>query len=225
MRILVINPNSNASVTAGLRDAVADRARPGEVDIDCITLPEAPFGIETDADIAAVRPMIVDRIVTSQETCDAFVIACYSDPGLDQSQAVCARPIRGIHESALTLAASRGRPFGVLALSQGSIARHLSYIRRTGHQKHHVGERPLNLSVDAAANDPGALARIVAVGRELRDENGAETLILGCAGMARHRAAAEETLGIPVIDPVQAAVDLLIPAPSGLRHHGASGAA
>ena len=207
-RILVINPNSNRTVTAGIDAAVASARRPGELDIDCVTLDEAPFGIETDEDIAAVVPMVVHRISADCPHYDAFVIACYSDPGLNESRTICKKPVFGIHESAVALSASFERRFGVLALGRESIQRHIAYVRSIGMQEFHAGERPLDLSVDAAANDPESLARIVATGRELIDEDGAETLVLGCAGMARHRRAAQEQLGVPVIDPVQAAVTM-----------------
>jgi Asp/Glu/hydantoin racemase len=205
-RLLVINPNSNTSVTAGIDDAVAEFRRRDELSIDCVTLPDAPFGIESDDDIAAVVPMIIQAITEARSDYDAFVIACYSGPGLDESRAACSRPVFGIHESALTLAAAAERPFGVLALSSASIERHIAYIQGLQMQRYHVGERALNLSVDDAANGPEALQRIIAVGRGLIKDMGAESLVLGCAGMARHREAAEAALGVPVIDPVQAAV-------------------
>jgi Asp/Glu/hydantoin racemase len=52
--------------------------------------------------------------------------------------------------------------------------------------------------------------RLVEVGRELRDEDGADVLIMGCAGMAAHRARLKEELGIPVVEPTQAAVAMAI---------------
>ena len=54
------------------------------------------------------------------------------------------------------------------------------------------------------------LERMVAVGRELKDRDGAQAVIMGCAGMARHRLALEDALGIPVIDPTQAAVTMAL---------------
>ena len=72
----------------------------------------------------------------------------------------------------------------------------------------HAGERPLGVTVDAAANDPTTLEKIVHVGRELIDEDGAQMLILGCAGLAAHRKPAQARLGVPVIDPVMAAVTM-----------------
>jgi allantoin racemase len=73
-----------------------------------------------------------------------------------------------------------------------------------------AGERPLNMSVAETASGDNTLARMVEVGRRLRDEDGAEAVVMGCAGMARHRRPLEEALGIAVIDPTQAAVTMAI---------------
>ena len=209
-RILVINPNSNASVTAGIDAAVSDRRREGQWAIDCVALDDGPFGIETAEDIATVVPMIVSRVYADRDSYDAFVIACYSDPALNECRALVSRPVLGIQESAVLLSASYERRFGVLALGRESIQRHIAYVRSIGMHDFHAGERPLDMTVDQAANDPETIDRIVATGRELIDEDGAETLILGCAGMARHRQAAEKALGVPVIDPVQAAIEMAV---------------
>ena len=73
-----------------------------------------------------------------------------------------------------------------------------------------AGERPLDISVDDAANDPEVLQKIIDTGRQLVEEDGAETLILGCAGLAAHRKAAQMELGVPIIDPVEAAVTMAV---------------
>ena len=67
-----------------------------------------------------------------------------------------------------------------------------------------AGERPRNLSV-ADSERPEAVDRLLEVGAELRDTDGADVLVLGCAGMTRHRRALEAALGLPVLDPTQAA--------------------
>jgi Asp/Glu/hydantoin racemase len=207
-RILVINPNSNAAVTNGIDAAVDGMRCPNELEIDCMTLEEGPFGIESDEDIERVGPMVAKTIVAKNELYDAFVIACYSDPGLEESRQLSAKPVFGIHESAVALSSSYERRFGVLALGRESIQRHIAYVRSLGMQGFHAGERPLNVTVDQAASDSSTLDKIVATARELVEEDGAETIILGCAGMAAHRRAAQEQLGTPVIDPVQAAVTM-----------------
>jgi allantoin racemase len=73
-----------------------------------------------------------------------------------------------------------------------------------------AGERPLEMSVAETASGEGTLAKMITVGRMLKDEDGAGAIVMGCAGMARHRKPLEEALGIPVIDPTQAAVTMAL---------------
>jgi allantoin racemase len=100
----------------------------------------------------------------------------------------------------------------VLALSDESIRRHVAYIRKMGCEDNLAAELPLDISVDEAANDPATLAKVLSSGRRLVDEFDASSIILGCAGMAGHRAVAERELAVPVIEPAQAAVKLAIEA-------------
>lgn len=206
-RILVINPNSNESVTRGIDAALDGYRRRHNIEIDCVTLEEGPFGIESDEDIRTVAPMVT-TCIASNAAYDAYVIACYSDPGLNESRTIAKRPVLGIQESAVALSASHTRRFGVVALGRESIQRHIAYVRSLGLQDWHAGERPLDISVDAAANDPAVRNQIIETGRQLVEEDGAETIILGCAGLASHRKPVQQALGVPVIDPVQAAISL-----------------
>ena len=204
-RILVLNPNSNERVTRGLEKGLAGwRARSGAT-LEYATLAEGPFGIESGEDIARVAPLVVETIARRAD-CDAFVIACYSDPGLAQCRASVDSPVFGMQESAVAAAIAHGGRFGVLALSERSIERHLAYLDGLGLRSRLAGERALGLSVDGAATDPAAFAAIVAQGAALVREEGARTLILGCAGLAAHREPAARKLGVPVIEPVRAAV-------------------
>ena len=204
-RILVINPNSNVSVTRGLEKSLVPLCKSLGVEVECHTIAEAPFGIESDEDIEQVAPLVVEHI-GRHPGFNAYVIACYSDPGLAQARRVVPVPVLGIHESATALCAAQGRRFGVLALGRESIQRHIAYVRQLGFQAYHAGERPMDISVDEAANEPATLDKIVQNGRLLIEEDGAETIILGCAGLAAWRDDAQRSLGVPVIDPVMAAV-------------------
>ena len=73
-----------------------------------------------------------------------------------------------------------------------------------------AGDRAVNMSVAETASGEGTLARMTEVGLQLRDEDGAACIVMGCAGMAAHRRPLERALGIPVIDPVQAAVVMAV---------------
>ncbi len=208
-RILVVNPNSNEAVTRGLDEALRPLAFADGPEIVCRTLAEGPYGIESQADVDGVA-MPLRRLVEAENGTDAFVIACYSDPGLHVCREGTARPVFGIAECGVLTALARADRFGVIAIRQKSIRRHLRYLRQMGLMDRLAGERPLEMSVAEAASGEGTLNRMIAVGRELTAIDGAEAVVMGCAGMARHRRALEEALGVPVIDPTQAAVTMAL---------------
>ena len=210
--ILVINPNSNEQVTRNLRESF----KPFEkmASIESVTLVAGPFGIETDADVEMAASMVIDRVADELDR-DAYVIACYSDPGLVACRRRTEKPVFGMQESALRAAARDGRRFGVLALSDASIARHLRYIRALGLQDQLAAELSLNVSVEQSAADPAMLDKVIFNGRRLVEEFGAEAIVLGCAGMAALQEAAEQALSVPVIEPARAAVEEAIAASSG----------
>jgi Asp/Glu/hydantoin racemase len=207
--ISVINPNSNEAVTRGLEKALAGLAFEDGPKIVCSTLAEGPLGIETQAHADdVVAPL--RRVVAADNASSAFVIACYSDPGLHSCREASARPVFGIAECAVLTALARAERFGVIAISARSIRRHLRYLRQMGLTQRFAGERPLEMSVAETASGEGTLARMIEIGRTLRDQDGAEAVVMGCAGMARHRRPLEQALGVPVIDPTQAAVAMAI---------------
>lgn len=208
-RILVVNPNSNEAVTRGLEEALAPLAFADGPAIVCRTLAEGPFGIESQADVEGVA-MPLRRLVEADNESDAFVIACYSDPGLHVCREGTARPVFGIAECGVLTALARADRFGVIAIRQRSIRRHVRYMRQMGLLDRLAGERPLEMSVAETASGEGTLARMIQVGRELKEIDGAEAIVMGCAGMARHRRPLEEALGVPVIDPTQAAVAMAV---------------
>lgn len=203
-RILVINPNSNETVTRGLSDALDEIRFADGPEIVCRTLAEGPVGIETQEHIESVT-LPLRRLVTSTDAA-AFVIACYSDPGLHVCREATARPVFGINEAGVLTALGRGERFGVIAIRQASIRRHVRYLRQMGLVERLAGERSLDMSVAETASGDRTLDKMIEIGRELRDLDRADVIVMGCAGMARHRRPLEDALGVPVIDPTQAAV-------------------
>jgi Asp/Glu/hydantoin racemase len=208
-RIRVVNPNSNETVTRNL-DAALDALRfENGPEIVCSTLAEGPFGIETQADVESVV-LPLRRLVEADNASDAFVIACYSDPGLHVCREGTERPVFGIAECGVLTALARAGRFGVIAIGQRSIPRHMRYLRQMALVERLAGERPLGMTVAETASGEKTLERMIEVGRQLKEEDGAEAVVMGCAGMAHHRRPLEDALGIPVIDPALAAVTMAI---------------
>jgi len=207
--IRVINPNSNDAVTAGISEALEPLRLADGPRLECITLSDGPFGVESQADVSMVEPLIVDYIKADAEAA-AFIIACYSDPGLALCREATDRPVYGIAECAMATALSRGQSFGVIAILSQSIPRHIRHMRERLLHNHCAGERALELTVAEVENSSDTYEKMLEVGTKLRDKDGAEVIIMGCAGMAKYRDTLEKSLGVPVIDPTIAAAGMAI---------------
>jgi Asp/Glu/hydantoin racemase len=207
--ILVINPNSSDSVTRGIDEACAPLRMAGGPAIECVTLREGPPGIETQRHVDSVVQPLLNLLREKERQYAAFVIACYSDPGLHSLREATRKPVLGISESGILTALTLGHKFGVIAILRQSIPRHLRYVGALGVADRLAAELPVELGVAELSDESKTFGRMVEVGRQLR-EQGTDVIVMGCAGMARYRKPLQEALGIPVVEPTQAAVSMAI---------------
>ncbi|MEI6970448.1 MAG: aspartate/glutamate racemase family protein [bacterium] len=208
--VLVINPNSTDAVTRCIDKACEPLRMSGGPRIECTTLKDGPPGIETQQDVdGVVAPL--KRLVSEREmACSAFVIACFSDPGMHALRAVTRKPVLGIMECGLLTAMTIGRRFGIIAILQQSIPRHLRAIGDLGVSGRLAAELAVGLRVAELSDEKRTFIRMVETGRALRDTHGADVVIMGCAGMANYRKSLQDEIGIPVVDPVQAGVAMAV---------------
>jgi allantoin racemase len=209
-RILVINPNSTDAVTRGIDDAMAPLRFAGGPEIRCVTLAEGPPAVESQSDADSVILPLCQLIREAETDAGAFVIACFSDPGLFAAREATAKPVLGIAECGILTALTLGHRFGVISILARSVPRQLRYVAAMGVGQRLAGDLPIGLGVLELADARTTLARMIEVGRELRDQRGADVLVMGCSGMARYRAELEEAVQIPVVEPTQAAVAMAI---------------
>ena len=216
--ILVINPNSDEMVTGNMAQELKRFNFSEGPRIECVTLSDGPLGIESQADIESVT-IPLTKMVSKKKEVDAFVIACYSDPGLHVCREASEKPVFGIQECGILTAMSRGDRFGVIALQESSMRRHLRYMRQMGVMERLAGERVAELSVRESVSGEKTFEKLLSAAKQLRDLDQADTIILGCAGMAKHRTKLEAKIGIPVIEPVQSAVSMAMHSLLSTRQH------
>ncbi|MBB5514516.1 Asp/Glu/hydantoin racemase [Rubricella aquisinus] len=204
--IILLNPNSSEQVTEGI-DAAVDPLRALGVPIQCVTLKDGPPGIETQAQADRVIAPMLDLAAGIEAS--AFVVACFGDPGLHAMRDEMTVPVLGIQECAVMQALTVGQRFGVIAILERSVPRHYRAFGAMGVLDRLVGDYPLDLTVAELADADRTVARMAEVGQRLRAD-GANSIIMGCAGMARYRAQLEQDIGLPVIEPCQAAVGMAI---------------
>jgi Asp/Glu/hydantoin racemase len=206
--LIVINPNSSQTVTDGIDAAIAPLRTFG-IPIRCLSLAEGPAGIETQrqADLT-IAPML--RLAAAQKDAAGYVIACFGDPGLHALRDQTELPVVGIQEAAVMCALPLGQRFGVIAILPASIPRHLRAFGAMGVLDRLAGDRALGLGVADLADPGKSLDAMIATGKRLRDEDGANVLIMGCAGMAMYRDLLQEATGLPVVEPTQVAVSMAL---------------
>jgi len=208
-RILVINPNSNREVTAAIdRNLESLRFADGP-QICCVTLEDAPPGIETARHADQVVAPICALIAREDNGASAFVIACFGDPGLASARETTAKPVIGIGEGGITAALNHGERYGILTNLPEDINPGLRQIRALGLEARLAGVEAAGIAVIDLDDEAGSRAGLLAAGRRLK-EKGAEIIVLGCAGMVPYGPDLEAATGLKVIDPVHAATGLAI---------------
>jgi Asp/Glu/hydantoin racemase len=203
-RILFINPNRNTACGDGIAAALAPFQAPGLPRLDVVSLPEGPPAIYSWGDWFAAAGPILATIAREEASTDAFVIACASDPALPAAREATRRPVFGMFSAAVAQALALGGRFGVIALVRASVARHALALGQMGVEGRLAAEVPLDVTMETLLDPVATRVRMVAVAKELVSA-GAASVVLGCAGMAHHRAAIEEAAGVPVVEPAQAA--------------------
>lgn len=207
MKIAVINPNTTSAMTATIADC-ARRVSGAGTTIRASNPPTGPVAIEGWYDEAMATPGLLAELAAAERAgCDGYVIACFGDPGLYAARELVRAPVVGIAEAAMHTASLLAPRFSVvttLARTSG-MAWHLA--DRYGMRRFCASVRAADVPVLALV-DPQSPARrrIVAECRDAIERDGAEAIVLGCAGMAELCAEIAAEIGAPVVDGVTAAV-------------------
>ena len=207
MILKLVNPNTTVAMTRMIEQAGLAAAGPG-VEVVAVTSKSGPASIESHYDEALCVPGLLAEI-TGGEPADGFVLACFSDPGLDAAREVASGPVVGIAEAGMRAATYLGRTFAVVTTLARSAGRTRELTHRYGVAEYCVGIRATGIPVLNLETDLNARSRILAECRAAIDEDGAEAVVLGCAGMADLCADVYRELAVPVIDGVAAGVAAL----------------
>lgn len=223
MRILIVNPNTTASMTRKAALAARTVAASGTEII--ATNPEfGPPSIEGYYDEAFSVPGMLGEIRRHPDA-DAVVIACFDDTGLDAARCATSAPVIGIGEAGFHMASMIAGKFGVVTTLSRSVPAIEHNLVRYGLASRCSGVRASEVPVlDLEIPGSGASERISdEIGRAIREDR-AEAIVLGCAGMADLASRLGDLHGLPVIDGVSAAVKLAEGLVSlGLRTSGLGG--
>lgn len=209
MRIMVINPNSTASMTAQIGHSARRCCFPGTV-IEAVNPQGTPPSIEGHADEARSVPAMLELIRDGERRgVDGYVIACFDDPGLAAAREVAAGPVLGICQAGIQVAMTIAARFSIVTTLPRSVPIIEDLVDAYGARHRCRSVRAVDMPVLALEQDPAtAEERLVREIRAARDLDGAEAVVLGCAGMSELCERLQRLTGTPVIDGVSAAVKL-----------------
>ncbi|WP_158816353.1 aspartate/glutamate racemase family protein [Methylocapsa sp. S129] len=209
MKLLVVNPNTSAGMTARIGEAARAAASAG-TQIAAVNPSSGPASIEGYFDEAFAVPGMLEEIIKGETAgIDAFVIACFDDTGLEAARCCASGPVIGIGEAAFHLATLIAHRFSVVTTLSRSIAPIEANLVKYGLDRRCARVRACDvpvLALDDAAS--GARAKLSAEIGRAKAQDGADAIVLGCAGMADLAASLAREHGLPVIDGVAAAVKL-----------------
>jgi allantoin racemase len=197
MKILIINPNSDPVMTEAILDS-ARKFAAGEFEVDCVSTPGAPPFIETYEDQIKAGPGMIQLLRENEEAVDAFVIACHCDPNLDVMKEITKKPMVGIGEASMKIASMLGHRFSVISTNRHSIPNKEALV-----ETYHLQD--LCASIRAPMDEMKESSdeeTYIHTARMAIEEDMAEVIVLGCAGMAGLDKYLETKLGVPVLDGV-----------------------
>ncbi len=206
MRILIVNPNTTASMTGKAATAARAVAAAG-TEIIAATSRMGPASIEGHYDGALAIPGLLSELKEQQAAgYDAAIVACFDDTGLDAARAFADVPVLGLCESAVATAGFLAQRFTVVTTLERSRVLIDNLVRRYGmggRARVRASDIPVLELEDAAS---GAIGKLRAEIERALSEDGAEAIVLGCAGMTDLARELQDLYGVPVIDGVAAAV-------------------
>jgi allantoin racemase len=213
MRILIINPNSSVEMAETIQRSAEEFAG-GAFEVATVPNPAAPEFLETYQDEVAAAPGMVELVRRHEDDFDAIIIACHSDTNIDAVKEMTTKPVVGIGEASMKLATMLGHNFAVVTTHVHSIPGKLAQAR-----KYHLQDLLVAVRAPAKGDeDLGDEDLFLALAHKAVEEDLAEVIVLGCAGLAGMDKRIQEELGVPVLDGVTCALIVA----TGLVRYGVS---
>ena len=192
-------------MTDKIAQAARAVARP-DTEIVAASSQDGPASIQGFLDVATCVPGLLNEVVQHKEV-DAIVIACFDDTGLDAVRSLVSVPVLGIGEAAYHAASMIANKFSVITTLSRSVPGLENNLLRYGLAQKCACVRATEIPVlKLEQGDPATLDKIRLEIHASINEDKAEAIVLGCAGMADLMARLSEEFGLPVIDGVSAGV-------------------
>ena len=207
MKLCIINPNTTESMTQTIRRTAKNFCN----DTTKLIVTNPTFGpesIEGYYDEVFCIPGLISEI-KKHPAADVYIIACFDDTGLDAARTFTAKPVIGIGEASYHVASLLAGNFSVITTLDVSILPLKHNILKLGLDRLCVNVSSIQIPVlEIEKIDTSSVIRLEQEIERTIEEDRAEAIVLGCAGMSSFTTCLEQKFKLPVIDGVSSAVVL-----------------
>ena len=208
IRILVVNPNTTQSMTDDIGATAQKYARP-DTEIVAVSPSYGPRSIEGHFEEYIAALATVEQVTKARDDYDAFIIACYGDPGLYACREVTDKPVISIAEASMRLAPFVAHSFSIVSVMPRVKPLLEDLVRQVGMEARCASIRCTNLTVLELEEDPErALEELILEAKRAVKEDGAECILLGCSGMGPLEERMKAEVNVPVLDGTVCAVKI-----------------
>jgi Asp/Glu/hydantoin racemase len=154
MRLLLVNPNTNAATTETMR-RIAARAAPAGVDVEGLTVTRGAALITDPEALARAAEAVAEAEVAIRARApDAVIVAAFGDPGRAALAERLAVPVIGIGEAGMRAGAAGGRRFAVVTTTPALVGSITAMAERLGLAKQFAGVELTEGDAATVTGDP-----------------------------------------------------------------------
>jgi allantoin racemase len=211
MRILIINPNTSEDFTRKIAESVQTYANTSS-EVVTMTAESGPRSIECVYDELLSAQGTLEVFLSQKDQFDGFIFACYSDhPVVYAAREITEKPVMGIAEASMHMACLLGHRFSIVTTNDEWEPLLWDAVRHYGLESRCASIRSTGLLVLAleGKSDGEVQSLIEKAARLAVEDDGAEVICLGCAGMTGLDKRLEKAISVPVLDGVVCALKIM----------------
>lgn len=201
-KILVVNPNTSKEMTEDIRKTI-NRIKDNNINIDVVCPDFGPESLESFYDYTLAGFGVIKLLKKLKIKYDGILIACFGDPCLYAIKEMMDCPVIGIAESSIASSILMGQKFSILVALEKAVPLMKDMVNQYSLSGRIASVLSVNTSVlEIERNKEESIKKLVSLSKKAI-EDGAEVIILGCAGMTSMKKEIEKLTEVPIIDPVE----------------------
>lgn len=202
MKVLVLNPNTSEEMTKDIASTI-NNIKHDQVEVDVKNPDFGPRSLESFYDYQLASFGCLRLIKETGNEYDGILLACFGDPGLYALKESVDYPVIGIAEASMAMSILMGQKFSLLVASEKAVPMMKDMVNQYSLNARLASIETIELNVlELEKQREKSIQKLVETGKKAV-EQGAEVLILGCAGMTSMKQEVEELVKVPVIDPIE----------------------